>query len=213
MTEDMRYDPDTASSNGFHHASNGSQQYSPRQKAQFPNGTNGHSSSNGSSSSHANGSTPSIARARTPSFFGHDREEVTRLLIQGLEDLGYHQAANRLSQESGYEVQSPEVASFRIAVLEGDWNEAEALLFGSKPPDGGGGVSISSSDHRGLKFVEGADLDRLRFRMRTQKYLELLESKDLGRALMVLRQELTPLNQERSEVQRLSRYALQIRQF
>lgn len=130
---------------------------------------------------------------------------MTRLIIQGLDDLGYHGAANQLSQESGYEVESPAVAHFRLAVLQGDWSEAEALLFGSEPPDDGGGVRIHDRGHQGLKFVQGVDRDRLRFQLRTQKYLELLESKDLGRALMVLRQELAPLKQERSQLQHLSR--------
>lgn len=130
---------------------------------------------------------------------------MTRLIIQALDDLGYHGAANKLSQESGFEVESPVVAHFRHAVLQGDWAQAETLLFGSEPPDGGGGVSIHNGDHRGLRFVDGVDQNQLRFQLRTQKYLELLESKDLGHALMVLRQELTPLKQDRGQLQHLSR--------
>ncbi|KAL9046650.1 MAG: hypothetical protein Q9214_000567, partial [Letrouitia sp. 1 TL-2023] len=204
MHTEMRYDPDNSSSNGTHHSSNGSQ-ISPLHKAPFSNGTNGtngtngHSTVNGSSPSQSNGFSPHISRTQAPTFFGHDREEVTRLLIQGLGDLGYHGAAERLSQESGYEVESPAVAAFRHAVLQGEWSEAEHLLFGSEPLDGGGGVS-----HYGLKFKEDADLDHLRFRLREQKYLELLEMKDLGSALMVLRQELTPLNQDKEKLHSLS---------
>ena len=122
---------------------------------------------------------------------------MTRLLIQGLDDLGYHGAASKLSQESGYEVESPTVAHFRHAVLQGDWTQAESLLFGSEPPGNG--------DPRGLRFIDGVDQDRIRFQLRTQKYLELLEAKDLGRALNVLRQELTPLKQDRISLQHLSR--------
>lgn len=132
------------------------------------------------------------------------------MLIQGLGDLGYHGAADRLSQESGYEVESPAVAAFRHAVLQGEWSEAEHLLFGSEPPDGGGRISISNGGHYGLKFKDDADLDHLRFRLREQKYLELLEMKDLGSALMVLRQELTPLNQDKEKLHSLSRCAIQV---
>ncbi len=52
---------------------------------------------------------------------------MTRLIIQALDDLGYHGAANTLSRESGYEVESPAVALFRHAVLQGDWKEAEGM--------------------------------------------------------------------------------------
>ncbi|KAL9605959.1 MAG: hypothetical protein Q9179_000850 [Wetmoreana sp. 5 TL-2023] len=201
--QDMRFHPDASTSNGSKHATNGSQHPS-QQKSSFSNGTNGHSSTNGTTSPQKNGFSSPMARPSPHSFYGHDREEVTRLLIQGLDDLGYHGAANKLSQESGYEVESPVVAHFRHAVLEGDWTQAELLLFGSEPPDGGGGVSIHNGDHRGLKFNEGVDQNQLRFQLRTQKYLELLEAKDLGRALMVLRQELTPLKQDRSQLQHLS---------
>ena len=133
---------------------------------------------------------------------------MTRLLIQGLGDLGYHSAADSLSRESGYEVETPSVAAFRYAVLRGEWAEAEALLFGSNMAEDGGGVSISNGDshhHEGLRFAENADKNELKFRMREQKYLELLEERDLGRALMVLRQELKPLNQDTSKLHELSR--------
>ncbi|KAL8711690.1 MAG: hypothetical protein Q9220_003861 [cf. Caloplaca sp. 1 TL-2023] len=200
----MRFHPDASTANGSQHATNGSQHSSSPQRSSLSNGTNGHTTSNGTSSPHKNGNTSSIARSTPLSFFGHDREEVTRLIIQGLDDLGYHGAANKLSQESGFEVESPAVAHFRLAVLQGEWTEAELLLFGPEPRDSGGGVSIHGRDHQGLKFVDGVDRDQLRFQLRTQKYLELLESKDLGRALMVLRQELTPLKQDRNQLQHLS---------
>ena len=60
-------------------------------------------------------------------YFGHDREEVSRLLIQALLDLGYDSTAANLIQESGFELEDPTVAAFRNAVLQGEWAEAEAL--------------------------------------------------------------------------------------
>jgi hypothetical protein len=63
-------------------------------------------------------------------YFGHDREEVTRILIQALVDLGYRKAATTLEDESEYTLESPYVSSFRHAVLKGDWNNAERLLEG-----------------------------------------------------------------------------------
>lgn len=209
MSRIMRLDPESSTSNGSRHHSNTSQ-YPTVHKNNFHNSTNGHSSDvNGTSSIFRNGSSPSITRNKTPTFFGHDREEVTRLLIQGLVDLGYQEAADRLSEESGYEVESPSVAAFRHAVLQGQWPEAESLLFGSPPIEDSGGVSISNGDsHAGLKFADGADSNELKFRMREQKYLELLENRDLNGALMVLRQELTPLHQDIGKLHDLSRYVV-----
>ena len=157
-------------------------------------------------SPHQNGISSAVAK-KSPSFFGHDREEVTRLLIQGLGDLGYHSAANRLSQESGFEVESPAVAAFRNAILQGQWSEAESLLFGVDSEADGGGVSISNGDWHhlgGLKFADNADPDSMRFSIREQKYLELLEKEDTGRAMMVLRHELQPLHHDRQRLDSLS---------
>ena len=210
MSRAMRLDQESSNSTGSRPYSNGSPH--PNQKVGLSGSTNGHSSTtNGTSSPHRNGNgyVSPIARAEPTDFFGHDREEVTRLLIQGLGDLGYHGAADRLSQESGYEVETPLVAAFRHAVLQGEWSEAESLLLGSHPVDDGRGVSISnghSHEHSGLRLTEGANRDELKFRLREQKYLELLEKKDLSPALLVLRQELTPLNQDTGKLHNLSRY-------
>ena len=208
----MRLDQESSNSAGSRSFSNGSPH--SNHKAGLSNSTNGHSSTtNGASSPHRNGNgyVSPIARAKVTDFFGHDREEVTRLLIQGLGDLGYHAAADRLSHESGYEVETPLVAAFRHAVLQGEWSEAESLLFGSHPMDDSGGVSISNGnthEHSGLRLTEGANQDELKFRLREQKYLELLEKKDLSPALLVLRQELTPLNQDTGKLHNLSRWVV-----
>ncbi|KAF8540353.1 WD40-repeat-containing domain protein [Trichophaea hybrida] len=108
-------------------------------------------------------------------YFGHDREEVTRILIQALVDLGYHKAATTLEDESEFTLESPYVSSFRHAVLKGDWNNAERLL-------------------EGMEIHQDADINALLFYLRQQKFLELLEIRNLSRALQVLRNELTPLN-------------------
>lgn len=204
----MRLDPDTSSSNGPQYHANGSSPVAQKNGISAP--TNGHSSpTNGTASPHQNGFFTSVNKKST-TFYGHDREEVTRLLIQGLDDLGYHSAANRLGQESGYEVESPTVAAFRNAILQGQWSEAESLLFGVVTEADGGGVSISNGDWHhlgGLELAEGADLDAMRFSIREQKYLELLEHQDTGKAMMVLRHELQPLHHDRGRLDALSRQA------
>ena len=124
---------------------------------------------------------------------------MTRILIQSLADLGYNSAASALSQESGYELESPAVAAFRHAVLQGEWAEAEVLLYdGSTDCEG---VSIHGG---GLVLQDSADKNLMRFWLRRQKFLELLEQKDTGRALMVLRTELTPIYQVTDKLHFLS---------
>lgn len=140
-------------------------------------------------------------------YFGHDREEVTRILIQSLYDLGYDGAATALSRESGFELESPAVAAFRSAVLDGQWAEAEHILLESFRPDEEGDTEDGPSLTWGkLALAENADKNEMLFCLRQQKFLELLEARDLGAALMVLRQELTPLNHNTAQLHALSRY-------
>lgn len=141
-------------------------------------------------------------------------------MIQSLTDLGYHHAAGALCKESGRQLEGPTVASFRRSVLNGNWEEAEELLFGTVTHDNGGGVNLSDSYGKswgksrsransqrsgGLTLAEGANRDEMLFWMKQQKYLELLERRDLGNALTVLRQELTPLHQDVGRLHALSR--------
>lgn len=193
--------PDGVSNaNGFGRASNGSAS-SPPQKSSFsPSALNGQSTYppfNGDTSTNGY----SKQAADLPSYYGHDREEVTRILIQSLYELGYNGAASLLGKESGYQLESPAVATFRSAVLEGRWTEAEQILVQSFYPDGGG----KSTSKERLLLADGADKGEMLFYLRQQKFLELLESRDLGAALMVLRHELTPLNYDVERLHALSR--------
>jgi hypothetical protein len=209
---------------------------SPSPTRKYTNGTAkspGHKIANGDShprsennGTYANGSYDASRNARPTDFFGHDREEVTRILIQSLTDLGYDGSARALSKESGYQLEGPTVASFRNAVLEGDWAEAEELLFGTNHNDHGGGIGLdvaggygkswgksarsrpTSGHSAGLTLSEGANREEMLFWLKQQKYLELLERRDLGKALLVLRQELTPLHQDVGRLHTLSRYFL-----
>lgn len=169
-------------------------------------------------------------------YFGHDREEITRLLMQTLTDLGFNAAAESVSEVSGYALESQAVAAFRQAVLGGDWSEAERLLLGpststnnasgsegeargaTSPAVGsaedlvnGAARSAPSSNGQtspgasgGLLLVPGADRDLMRFGIRQQKYLECLQEGDTGKALLVLRNELTPLHQDKQRLHFLS---------
>lgn len=195
--------------------------------------TSANGSSQNGSSPHTNGETngyhsinshsaAAVVPNTTP-FRGHDREEVTRILLQSLSDLGYRGAAEQLSKESGYQLEIPSVAAFRAAVQLGEWDEAEPLLFGSDAVEVQGGVSLGNGHgpstwqkgrlsfgspngyaKHGLPLAEGADTVTLRFLLRQQKYLEMLENRDLGAALQVLRNELTPLKRDTGRLHALS---------
>ncbi|KIX09154.1 uncharacterized protein Z518_00232 [Rhinocladiella mackenziei CBS 650.93] len=193
-------------SNGHATNSNGSTPRKPLNTA-----LNGHNPSNvnGSSPSFTNGATKKLSPVRSPTYRGHNREEVTRILIQGLLDMGYPEAANVLSTESGYELESPSVAAFRNAILEGIWSEAEEILLGPHRIDLGGGPRAEEDDDgdgyaEGLVLAEGADRGQMLFWIRQQKFLELLDRRDLGAALTVLRQELTPLGHDIHQLHALS---------
>ena len=164
--------------------------------------TNGHPLGNGHPAAISNASR----RDPHTSFYGHDRQEVARLLIQGLQDLGYRDSANSLVRESGYELESPAVAAFRQSMLDGEWAEAESLLFGSTTTNSSGTRLINghSSSHNGFQLAYGVDEQDVRFQLRRQKYLELLEARDHAGALMVLRQELTPLHRDTGQLHNLS---------
>lgn len=196
-----------SSANGFSQASNGLSA-SPSRKTVFSHSSNSqlaHSSSNGESQK--NGSPKTSKKPST--YFGHDREEVTRILIQSLYELGYDRAASLLSMESGYQLESPAVGTFRKAVLEGRWAEAEDILIQSFTPDADmRDTSFSSgkpATTEKLVLVENAEKNEMLFYLRQQKFLELLEARDLGSALTVLRHELTPLNYDVGRLHALSR--------
>ncbi|OTA94806.1 hypothetical protein M434DRAFT_20608 [Hypoxylon sp. CO27-5] len=177
-------------------------------RAAASNGTsrpyaNGKSHPRSSVTATTNGTSKAVngsSKARpSETYLGHDREEVTRLLIQALSDMGYHSAAQSVSQESGFELESPMVAAFRNAILEGNWAEAEHLLSGAVVSGERG------SEHgNGLVLANGANRQMMRFWIRQQKFLELLEQRETGRALVVLRTELTPLYQDTQKLHFLS---------
>jgi len=187
---------------------------------------NGSARSNGETNGYnGNGFAGAVAADNGP-FHGHGREEITRIILQSLSDLGYQSAAEQLSRDSGYQLEIPSVAAFRSAVQLGEWEEAETLLFGTESSENEGGVSLrngngngtgntttsswrkdrqsfgspNGSTQAGLPLTEGADTTWLKFLLRQQKYLELLEQRDVGVALNVLRNELTPLKKETERV-------------
>ncbi|KAK3327676.1 WD domain-containing protein [Cercophora scortea] len=167
-----------------------------RETSNGAHGVVANGSSNGTHKASVNGSSQNgkeaahISHASQSKYFGHDREEVTRLLIQALTDMGYQKAADSVSADSGYELESPTVAAFRTAVLDGAWGRAEELLAGATSS------GVRQLGANGLVLAPGADRNIMRVWLRQQKFLELLERREIPRALVVLRNELTPLCSE-----------------
>ena len=182
-----------SSTNGFSQTSNGS---TPRRAS-----SNGQPITSVNGESHANGDGKPLM---TPTYCGHNREEVTRILIQSLYELGYDSAASTLSTESGYQLETSGVATFRSAVLDGHWSEAERILiqsFRNGATPSGPKYPLEGT----LVLAEGADKSEMLFYLRQQKFLELLEAGNMPAALLVLRQEVTPLNYDADRLRRLSK--------
>lgn len=139
-----------------------------------------------------------VGAGSNDTYFGHNREEVTRILIQALTDMGYQTAAENVSHESGFNLESPTVATFRFSVLHGVWDETEKLLNGAAT------FEEQGEPGNGLVLAAGSDRSMMRFWVRQQKYLELLEQRDTTSALMALRNDLTPLSQDTEKLRLLS---------
>lgn len=184
-----------SSTNGFSQASYGQSSRKASLNGQHTASANGESQSNGA------------GKPLTSSYFGHNREEVTRILIQSLYELGYSTAASALSSESGYQLETPGVATFRSAILDGRWSEAEKILIQSFRNMGLKNGQKGASEGT-LVMAEDADRSEMLFYLRQQKFLELLEARELGSALLVLRQELTPLNYDVERLHALSRLVI-----
>ena len=166
------------------------------------NGVSSHSV-NGSSPVQSNGTTKKLSPARSPTYYGHSREEVTRILIQGLRDMGYQNTASCLSSESGFQLESRSIATFRRAIVDGQWTSAERILSGSHSSE----IGLSISDEyepSGLALTDESYRQQMIFLIRRQKFLELLEKRDLSGALTVLRQEVTPVAPDTGQLHFLS---------
>jgi len=113
-----------------------------------------------------------------------DRPELVRLVIQSLQHLGYSRSAEFLEKDSGILLQVPEVTEFCKCMMEGRWDHVDHLLpF----------LGINDSDEAALRFL-----------IYSQKFLELLEARNVSEALKVLRHEITPLKQPPEKLHRLA---------
>lgn len=107
----------------------------------------------------------------------YEQRDLIRVIIQALHDHGYHESAQYLEVESGISMESDSVQRFRQAILNGDYEPAMQM------------IPLS---------------DAIRFEIRKEMYLELLESRCAKDALVTLRNEVTPLAPDLDTVQKLA---------
>lgn len=177
---------------------------------------------NGNTTSHLEAENDSTSRSHHPPHANHPpwphmsdigREEVVRLLLQGLKEIGYPAAAMTLEVESGFSLDpSTEITALRENILSGRWQEVEDLLkrehirsLEHAEPSNHSDSHSPTSPHttnlskpsawvtNSLLGVDSEVINMARFFVAQQKYLELLELGQTGKALSVLRRELAPL--------------------
>nr|XP_031862925.1 uncharacterized protein CI109_001399 [Kwoniella shandongensis]KAA5529997.1 hypothetical protein CI109_001399 [Kwoniella shandongensis] len=146
-----------------------------------------------------------------------EREEAVRLMLQGLRDIGYHQAADVLEAESGFHLSTAAASDFQAAILGGRWSEALALLPELGIPTASNTVepessssSIASGKTKATMMGKGSGsvTDQARFLIAQQKYLEYLEVGQQKKALGVLRGELARVAKDQDVLHTLSGFMM-----
>ncbi|CAE6420686.1 unnamed protein product [Rhizoctonia solani] len=147
------------------------QTHSEASEANGAEGNNGFAT-NGKSSSSSSSSLALVQPAWSTLYKDsvHDREQVVRTILQALRDVGYTEAAATLERESGYQLESDDVAQLRHAVTHGLWDDAPSFLRR---------LGVTGDYERTARFL-----------ISQQKYLEQLETLQPTAALQTLRGEL-----------------------
>ncbi|KAI9101155.1 WD40-repeat-containing domain protein [Phlyctochytrium arcticum] len=135
-----------------------------------------------------NGSSSSTNGRAVVQLKNGREEELVRLIVQSLQDLGLKESAEAVQKESGTCLETTAVKEFRQGVLSGDWAAVEKLLPTMK--------------------IKLGDSDAVFFLIRKQKYLEHLESRQISQALSVLREELAKMDIEPPILQELASYIM-----
>lgn len=124
-------------------------------------------------------------------FKARSDQDIVRLIGQYLRGLGLNTTADQLILESGCRLDHPSAAKFQAHVLDGEWASADSDLNELKPLLG-----------------TPQTLEKMKFLLLEQKYLEHLEDGRPMDALHVLRHELTPLKYNTKRVHELSGYMM-----
>jgi hypothetical protein len=124
------------------------------------------------------------------------------------------QSAETLERESGFQAASPSATDFQAAIYGGRWSEAIQLLeeiglvnlpnIPSFDPVHYADMPSGKTENKALASGTGTSLERAKFLIAQQKYLEYLESGQQKRALAVLRTELAQLTKDQSVLHSVS---------
>eukprot|EP01016_Furgasonia_blochmanni_P001966 TRINITY_DN1077_c0_g1_i7.p1 TRINITY_DN1077_c0_g1~~TRINITY_DN1077_c0_g1_i7.p1 ORF type:complete len:683 (+),score=130.07 TRINITY_DN1077_c0_g1_i7:1-2049(+) len=112
------------------------------------------------------------------------KKEMVRIMIQTPESMGYGGAASKLMEESGISVENEHLTNFRSAILRGEWDKAIDLLRL---------IDLNEEAVQGAKYL-----------IYEQKYLELIDAKNVNDALNVLRNELSSLSRDTQRLHKLA---------
>ena len=114
------------------------------------------------------------------------------------------ESASTLEAESGYSMETQEVAQFRQHILHGHWAKAEATLTRLGVHDEAS-LLVKSIIVQYTRATKLKGPQEAKFLISEQKYLELLEGNKTTAALHVLRNELAPLEADSDHLHMLSR--------
>jgi len=132
----------------------------------------------------SNGSSKDSSKQKLLPGEEFKQEELVRLMLQTLQDLGYSKALQTLESESGIACQNKSATELCESIMNGKWDKLDKTI---------------SSLHLEKQIEKNT-----RFFVYQQKFLELLESKQTKLALECLRNEISPLGYDMKEVHKLS---------
>ncbi|OMH84571.1 WD repeat-containing protein 26 [Zancudomyces culisetae] len=113
-------------------------------------------------------------------------EQLVRLMLQELSELGYVDTFKMLEQESGYKLESQTIHDFKNAVLDGRWEDVEQQLQN---------VQLNPKNKSNMVW----------FLIKRQQYLEAIEDGKIRHALIILQNELSLWSEHSSQLHELSR--------
>ncbi|XP_078491614.1 WD repeat-containing protein 26 [Ciona intestinalis] len=137
----------------------------------------------------ANGDTEAldVQKNRPNPNLSETDKEVIRLVGQHLCSLGLQKSSDVLMQESGCKLEHSAASKFREQIMCGCWAKVDTTLIEMKP-------LLKHQRH----------LQKMRYHIMEQKFLELLEDGKLLDALTCLRNQITPLRIYVNKVHQLS---------
>jgi WD40 repeat protein len=118
--------------------------------------------------------------------------ELVRVMEQALYTLGYPDVARHLEKASGVDLHSQRVQNLQQGCLSGKWKEVIDLMDQQKE-DLFGISNRSSNMPLSTTFLVEERVQKAKFLVLEQKYLECLSLGDVQKALHCLREEITPL--------------------